>query len=240
MRVKICGIQPGDDLSFADTDLIAHVGFIFVSASRRYVHPRQVPALIRSLPASCSPVGVVVDEEFDGVRQICDEAQIRHVQLHGRETPDFCQRLKNDGYTVWKSFSVPETVDENVAVVIANRIRPYLQAIDGILLDSAPPAAEGSVTGGHGRRFAWSILPRLVDALGPEEMRPPLWIAGGIRPENVDECLACFVPDGLDVSSGVEVNGRKSRARIDALVGALRSAARRQGCEAESKQAVNQ
>ncbi|WP_067935823.1 phosphoribosylanthranilate isomerase [Alicyclobacillus kakegawensis] len=229
VRVKICGIQPGDDLSFTHTERIAYVGFIFVPASRRYVHPRQVPALVRSLPASCTPVGVVVDEEFDGVRQICDEAQIRHVQLHGRETPDFCRRLKSCGYTVWKSFSVPETVDGDAATVIADQIRPYLRTIDGILLDAAPPAAAGSVTGGHGRRFDWSMLPRLADALGAHGTRPPLWVAGGISPENVEQCLACFVPDGLDVSSGVEVNGRKSRARIDSLMKALRLAARRQG-----------
>ncbi|MCL6632866.1 MAG: phosphoribosylanthranilate isomerase [Alicyclobacillus herbarius] len=236
--IKICGLQPGDDLSFTVHTQVQHVGFVFVSASRRYLSPEQARPLVRSLPASCTAVGVMVDEDIDRIEAICERAELRHVQLHGRETPEFCRQLKTRGYTVWKALSVPDRVEGDLAVAMANRIRPFLDTVDGILLDAAPPARAQTVTGGHGRRFDWQVLPSLADLLGSK--RPPLWIAGGIRPDNVGECLSLFVPDGLDVSSGVEVGGRKSPERIQALIQAVVSTTSTVQGEREFKQAVTQ
>jgi phosphoribosylanthranilate isomerase len=77
--------------------------------------------------------------------------------------------------------------------------------------------------GGAGQAWDWSVARSVTDL----PSRPPVFLAGGLRPENVAGAIAAVRPDGVDVSSGVEVNGAQDPARIAAFVAAAKGATTR-------------
>jgi phosphoribosylanthranilate isomerase len=239
-RLKVCGLRPGDDLGFTGHPLVSYVGFVFVPGSRRCVDAQAVRPMVQSLPHGCSAIGVFVGAELDEILRVCDVSGITGVQLHGRETPELCRQLRARGLTVWKAWPLPRQLSTEGTEVemLAARIQPYLGSVDGFLFDAAPPQGAGTVTGGHGQTFDWRLLPKLAEWLKTQEDHPQVWAAGGIRPENVADCLAHFVPDGLDVSSGVEVDGRKSPERIMQLIDAVAGACDALSEAPDSEQAV--
>lgn len=179
--------------------------------------------MVEGLPASCRPVGVFVDEATESILHQVQVAGIQVAQLHGKETPETCQTVRATGVEVWKAISVPR--DEATASSIFKQIEPYAQVVDAVLLDAAPPKhTDATVTGGHGTSFDWSVL-QTVQAEVAKSFRVPLWIAGGLTPENVASLLGTCQPDGIDISSGVEIGGRKSLNRIEDL----RKAVKRHG-----------
>jgi phosphoribosylanthranilate isomerase len=218
-QLKICGLLPGDDLSFASHPAVTHVGFVFVEGSRRRVTPDQARALIRHLPSETYAVGVFVNQPTDQIKRTVEEAGLAVAQLHGSEPPEDCRQLRQDGIRVWKAIPVPRENPNPRA--IAEAMSRYVPDVDALLLDAAPPRSAGSVTGGHGASWDWSILTKVMDILG-DASPPPLWIAGGLHPGNVQDLLRYFRPAGMDVSSGVEIGGRKSLVKIREMIEAVR------------------
>jgi phosphoribosylanthranilate isomerase len=218
-QLKICGLLPGDDLSFASHPAVTHVGFVFVEGSRRRVAPDEARALIQQLPPTARAVGVFVNQPVEQVERTVTEAGLAVAQLHGSESPDDCRRLREGGVAVWKAIAVPR--DRPDPQQIAETMVRYGADVDALLLDAAPPKGAGDVAGGHGVAWDWTVLSKVVDLLGDIPL-PPLWVAGGLHPGNVRELLRCFSPAGVDVSSGVEVNGRKSAAKIREMIEAVR------------------
>jgi phosphoribosylanthranilate isomerase len=220
-QLKICGILPGDDLSFASHPTVTHVGFVFVEGSRRCVTPDQARALIRYLPPETRAVGVFVNQPTDQIRRTVEQVGLAVAQLHGSESTEDCRQLRTEGIRVWKAISV--TRENPDPRTIAEAIVHYAAEVDALLLDAAPPRGAGNVAGGHGTAWDWSILGRVMDVLGDRAL-PPLWIAGGLHPGNVRDLLRCIRPAGIDVSSGVEVGGRKSTVKIHEMIEAVREA----------------
>ncbi len=219
IHIKICGLQPGDDLSFTRYREITHVGFILVPASRRYVGPAEISVMAREVDASCKKVGVYVNDAPATVIDSAKMAGLDVVQLHGNEDLQSCRQLKRAGFQVWKALSMP--VAKYGAETLAAQMVEYAPFVDAVLLDAAPPkGAQTSVTGGHGVQFDWARLRAVEDLLQKQSggvPLPPVWVAGGIRPDNVSSLLQEFTPYGIDVSSGVEVNQRKSIHQIEAM-----------------------
>jgi len=163
-------------------------------------------------------VGVFVNESVSTIDGIMKTALLDVAQLHGNETPSDCRRLREQGRTVWKSISVPlQHADVNRLV---EHILQYAEVVDAVLLDACPPKESGSVSGGHGVTWDWSSLKEMAAACEGGAL-PPLWVAGGIRPDNVQTLLSNFRPHGVDVSSGVERDGRKDPKKIVELIKAV-------------------
>ncbi|MCL6637041.1 MAG: phosphoribosylanthranilate isomerase [Alicyclobacillus sp.] len=222
VQVKICGLQPGDDLSFAEHPLVTHVGIVFVPASRRYVPPQQALSMVSQVAGRASAVGVFVDAPPAELRSTAAYCGLQVLQLHGNETPDLCARLRSEGWQVWRSLAAGEVANPAHRTALVQLLRTFDGAVDAVLLDAAPPrGAAPGVNGGHGQRFDWTALPGLAAALADAGIHIPIWVAGGITPENTDELLSIFRPVGVDVSSGVETAGRKDPQRITALIKAV-------------------
>ena len=219
VQLKICGMRPGDDLSFTRHPEITHVGFIFVPESRRCVTAADAAEMGKHIDDSCKKVGVFVNELLHRVIDTARTAALDVIQLHGNESIETCETLKDMGWTVWKSLSVHR--EENTDGLVQT-IETYAPHVDAILLDAAPPKDAGkSVTGGHGVSFDWSKLSELNEQM-KSNLVVPIWVAGGIRPDNAATLLDTYQPFGLDVSSGVEENGRKSNQLIEAMREAVR------------------
>jgi phosphoribosylanthranilate isomerase len=131
------------------------------------------------------------------------------VQLHGSETPEQCQRLRDElgGIKLWKALRVRSGDD-------LERARAYQGCVDALLLD----AWVSGQLGGTGVAIPLELLQSFEPAL-------PWWLAGGIQERSAAAALAMLRPTGLDASSGVEHSpGDKDPDRVAALLAVVRTA----------------
>jgi phosphoribosylanthranilate isomerase len=142
-------------------------------------------------------VGVFMDQTKEKIDQILRKVPLDAIQLHGRESPQFCAQM---GRPVWKVFSVGRGWDPSV-------VRPY-SAVAVHLYDSATP--DGN-SGGTGKTFDWSQL--------PSRSSLPWYLAGGLTVENIPTAITLHRPDGLDLNSGVEsAPGIKDPSKLEAVM----------------------
>jgi len=214
IQIKICGItQPEQGRAIAQQGADA-LGLICVRQSPRYVTPAQIQAIVAALPErdgrSPETVGVFVNASIDEILTIAKPASLTTVQLHGEESPEFCQQLRErcPSLKLMKAFRVrqPEVLEQ---------VDAYTSVVDSLLLDAYHPGQYG----GTGRSLDWSTLQGFRPAL-------PWYLAGGLTPENVVEAIALARPDGIDLSSGVEHSpGHKDLNKIHQLFSQLRQGA---------------
>lgn len=209
MRVKICGItKPEEGLAIAEMGATA-LGFICVPASARYVTAAQIRAVVdRIVTLPVARIGVFANTTLQEICQVSEAAGLTGVQLHGDESPEFCDRLRQllpDGTEIIKALRV-----KNAAAL--NSVRAYLGWIDTLLLDAYHPG----MLGGTGKQLDWSSL---------KEFNPgcPWLLAGGLTPDNILEAIAQVKPSGIDLSSGVERSpGEKDLVKVARLFEKLR------------------
>ncbi|GKU79532.1 phosphoribosylanthranilate isomerase [Paenibacillus sp. L3-i20] len=219
-RIKICGLMDAETISEMDGLLIHEVGFVFAK-SKRQVNKETAAELIQALHklktangVRPQAVGVFLNATIEEIGDILTEAPLDVIQLHGDETPDYCKELKKryPEKQVWKVFAVqPNLVEiESDANIndVALRLLRYNDSVDAILID-----APG---GGTGEPFNWEAIASYKQEAGRYGL--PLYIAGGLHSNNVQELVRNYSPDGIDVSSGVESNGRKDIDKIKLFV----------------------
>lgn len=95
--------------------------------------------------------------------------------------------------------------------------RAWAPHVDALLLDSGNPHAAIRELGGTGRTHDWAISAALVRAVAP----CPVFLAGGLRADNVAEAVRTVRPAGVDVCSGVRTGGRLDAAKLAAFTAAL-------------------
>ncbi|MEM6567954.1 MAG: phosphoribosylanthranilate isomerase [Planctomycetota bacterium] len=106
-------------------------------------------------------------------------------------------------------------VEDEGALALADRYRPF---VDAFLLDSGRPSLDVPELGGTGRVHDWGVSARFVATAGR-----PTFLAGGLHAENVAEAIRTVRPFGVDICSGVRVDGRLDPDRLDAFVRAVRA-----------------
>lgn len=189
MRVKICGITtPSQGEAIANlgaTDL----GFICVPTSPRYVTPDRIRTVVQHLSRSIPCIGVFANTPIDEICQVFREGNLTAVQLHGHESPEFCQQLRASlptGVEIIKAIRV-----KNAAALAQGEI--YAEVVDTLLLDAYHPGQ----LGGTGQPLDWAALQQFSPQC-------PWLLAGGLTPENILDALKQVNPTGIDLSSGVE------------------------------------
>lgn len=169
------------------------LGFNFWLQSSRSIDPGVAREVINGLSPMACKVGVFVNEEANRVVDIANELGLNAVQLHGDESPEFCDSL--GPIRTIKAIRVGQDFDLN----LIHRYR-----VDMVLLDSR---VEGSY-GGTGRRFDWRI------AMEAKRLAPII-LAGGLTTENVWDAITHVRPAAIDVCSGVEAGpGRKDLVKL--------------------------
>jgi phosphoribosylanthranilate isomerase len=204
MRIKICGItKPEQGKEIVQLGATA-LGFICVERSPRYIEPQQIKAIINNLDSSVDTIGVFANAEISEINQTIEKAGLSGVQLHGSESPQFCQQLKKQlppQIEIIKAFRI-----ENSASL--KETFSYTQCVDTLLLDAYHP----QMLGGTGKTLDWSDLQQFQPSL-------PWMLAGGLTPQNVKTALDILQPDGIDLSSGVERSpGDKDISKVTQLL----------------------
>ncbi|MXZ31041.1 MAG: phosphoribosylanthranilate isomerase [Acidimicrobiia bacterium] len=200
MFVKICGITSEEDGLLAVAMGTDAVGFLFAPSPRR-VSPSAARDIARRLPPEILTVGVFRDEDPRNVVRIANEARLGAVQLHGHESPEETNSVRQQVGRVIKAFHAGSADLEQA--------KSY--GADVVLVDAEQP--------GSGRVFDWALAERAAGSL-------PVMLAGGLTPENVAAAISKTRPWGVDVSTGVESSpGRKDPRLVREFISAARLAA---------------
>jgi phosphoribosylanthranilate isomerase len=203
VTVKICGITTeADALAAADAGADA-IGLMFYEGSPRHVTIEQARAISTALPPQIIRVGVFVNADEALISRAIAECTLNILQFHGDETPEDCGRFP---VMTLKAFRMagPETLEQ---------MQQF--PTDGFLLDAF---AEDAL-GGTGARFNWELAARA------QEFGRPIFLAGGLTPNNVANAVRQVQPFAVDVSSGVEIEpGKKCADKMCAFVSAAKGA----------------
>lgn len=165
-------------------------------------------------------VGVFVNAPYDEIINHTENFGLDMVQLHGDETPKFCEKV-SDYISVIKAFRISE--DDNILW----KIKDYNEAVDMYMFDTAPsnsPQGGGLplLYGGTGKKFNWQVLHGL-------NIGKPFFLSGGIEPTDTT-AIKEFAKEevakdlfALDVNSKFEVReGVKNMELVRKFVGELR------------------
>lgn len=211
MRIKVCGMTSTEQVMQLDTMGVEFAGFIFYPKSPRYVLKHMSRPEIKKIKGQhINKVGVFVNTPVEELLQIVDDCGLHLVQLHGDETPKYCEKVA-DYVGVIKAFRLRE--DDQVLW----KIKDYQEIADMFLFDT-----DGMGYGGTGKKFNWSMLKGL-------NINKPFFLSGGIAPADVDE-LASFVKDtvakdlfSIDVNSKFEITpGLKDMQTVEKFVKAIK------------------
>lgn len=200
-KIKLCGLTQPCDIQAANELRVDYIGFVFAKKSRRYLAPEKAAELKRLLSPDIQAVGVFVDETPETIAAMLQSGVIDAAQLHGGEGQADIYRLKQlTDRPIIKAFQIG-TASEMETI--------EQSAADYVLLDSGA---------GTGTVFDWGIIHSLTR---------PYFLAGGLNPGNVGEAVRRLSPFAVDVSSGIETNGRKDQAKMQAFVSAVRKEEKR-------------
>ena len=201
-KVKICGLTSVADAVAAAEAGADMIGLMLYAGSPRHISLTQAAEISRALPPFVLKVGVFVNPEEALVSRAIAECQLSLLQFHGDEPSEFCTQF---GLMSMKALRVQNA--DSLAV-----LEHY--ATDAFLLDAYAPNG----LGGTGEKFNWDL------AVEAQKFCKPIFLAGGLTPENVADAVRQVRPFAVDVSSGVEAApGMKDAAKVRAFIAAVRA-----------------
>jgi phosphoribosylanthranilate isomerase len=211
MRSKVCGMTNADQVLQLDEMGVEFAGFIFYPKSPRYAFRYMSRPDIKKIKGKgINKVGVFVNAPVEEVLRTVDDCGLYLVQLHGDETPKYCEKIA-DYVTVVKAFRLRE--EDNVLW----KIKDYQDIADMFLFDT-----EGAGYGGTGKKFDWNVLKGL-------NINKSFFLSGGIGPDDVD-ALHEFAQDpvakdlfSIDVNSRFEISpGIKDMEKLREFIQAIK------------------
>ena len=209
--VKICGLT-SEEQALRVAKLGANaIGIISVEESPRYVSAEIKQKIFKTLESfypKIDRVSVVKNCPIDLIiKNFLGNPSETIIQLHGDEDIDYCKKIRDKipNIGLWKAFRIKTEKD-------LDKIKPFEDFIDAILLDSW----NKDTYGGSGKKIESIYLRDL-------KFSKPWWLAGGISIEWIDEILTKIKPDGLDISSSIEISpGLKDIKKVENLINFLK------------------
>jgi phosphoribosylanthranilate isomerase len=203
-RVKICGITNLADAQVAVEAGADALGFVFYDQSPRFISMETAAEISKQLPLFILRVGVFVNPTRELIFEAMAGCGLSLLQFHGDEPPEFCAQF---GLMSMKAFRIRDAES-------LKELPKY--KTDAWLLDTY----SSDTLGGTGEKFNWDL------AIEAQKLGRPVFLAGGLTPENVAEAIQKVRPFGVDVSSGVEsAPGKKDHAKVRAFIHAAKTAA---------------
>ena len=192
LRLKVCGMTLPEQVIALDEMGVDFAGFIFYPKSARFMGNKISPEKMRQVKGHIAKVGVFVNMPYEDLMRTVDDYRLDMVQLHGDETPFFCERVANY-VSVIKAFRV---MDNDPIEWIT---RPYYEATDMYMFDTM-----GAGYGGTGKKFDWNVLKET-------EINKLFFLSGGIEPGD-EESIRAFAKEpaakklfSIDMNSRFEI-----------------------------------
>ncbi|HET7521918.1 MAG TPA: phosphoribosylanthranilate isomerase [Bacillales bacterium] len=205
LQVKYCGSHSLEDLLCTTNSRADYIGIVFAKESRRRVNPDKAEGWLEKtrLKYGQKLVGLFVNAPARDIQRIVEKLPLDVIQCHGSESVEDVREIRDlTGLPVWKALHHDEQTLE--------AMRSYEGTAGGYIIDCKVKGQWG----GTGQSFDWSSVPGYMKEARRQGVA--CFIAGGIDAGNVGELLR-YHPDGIDVSSGIEKNGQKSRETIRRL-----------------------
>jgi len=205
MRIKVCGMTQIEQVHQLPEIGVTFAGFIFYPRSPRYVFRYLTSSEIKKINM-INKVGVFVNASVEEVLLMVDECRLHMVQLHGDESPKYCEKIA-DYVSVVKAFRL----SDNDA--IDWMINPYMDVCDMFMFDTM-----GVGYGGTGKKFDWNMLKGCT-------IGKPFFLSGGIQPGDTAE-LKKFQQDpvakalfAIDINSKFETSpGVKDMKKVETFI----------------------
>jgi phosphoribosylanthranilate isomerase len=208
MRLKVCGMTEPAQVEALEAMGVTFAGMIFYPKSPRYVLRHMTTLQMKSFRI-INKVGVFVNASVEEIIAMVDECRLHMVQLHGDETPKFCEKIA-DYISVVKAFRISE--GDNIEW----KVKDYMDVCDMFLFDT-----EGAGYGGTGKKFDWTLLKGT-------SIGKPYFLSGGIAPEDAP-AIRTFSEDpaakalfAIDINSRFETSpGVKDLAKVKTFLDQL-------------------
>lgn len=212
MRIKVCGMTDLQQMHQLGQIGVEFAGMIFYHKSPRFVLKHLNGAMVKRAKLKVYKVGVFVNASYDEILNHVENFGLDMVQLHGDETPRFCEQVSNYIQTI-KAFRIG--ADENIPW----KVKDYYDSCDMYLFDTL-----GAGYGGTGKKFNWEMLKEAA-------VNKPFFLSGGIEPSDA-AAIKLFAKDeaarnlfALDVNSKFETNpGVKDMNLVKRFVEEVRKA----------------
>jgi len=214
-RIKICCIQSAEEAALAIRAGAGALGFVSSMPSGPGVIAEElISDIIASVPEGVETfllTSLRDPEEIVAQQHRCGATTIQLVDSVSKDVHEELRvRLPGVHLVQVVHLTGPSSVDEAVAVA---------RQVDALLLDSGNPNAAIRELGGTGRVHDWDLSRAIVKAA-----TVPVYLAGGLNPENVGEAVHRVRPSGIDVCTGVRSEGKLDESRLKAFVEAVRNA----------------
>ncbi|MCT4672825.1 MAG: phosphoribosylanthranilate isomerase [Prolixibacteraceae bacterium] len=184
MKIKVCGMKVLENIQQLSRLDIDYIGLIFYSKSPRACDPNTINwAALKEMGKEF--VGVFVNTSIEDLLSTIEGSPINTLQLHGNESPEYCQELKSKGYTIIKAFGVGKDFRWQSC-------KEYLESVDYFLFDT-----QSKNHGGTGKKFDWEVMKSYP-------YNKPFLLSGGI---SLDD-LSTLQKLKLNRMLGVDVNSR--------------------------------
>lgn len=186
MKIKVCGLKDTENIKAVAALAPDYMGFICYSLTPRFIGAL-APDALAALPETIYKTGVFVNENIESVNTFINSFKFNAVQLHGDESPEYCNELKGK-IQVLKAFGLDENFD-------FERLKPYVNSVDFFLFDT-----KTEIYGGSGKIFDWNILDKY-------QLDVPFFLSGGISLDNLEEIkkINHLQFYGVDLNSRFEI-----------------------------------
>lgn len=202
MRIKVCGMTLPEQAGALEEMGATLAGFIFYPKSPRYMGNKISPEKMKQIKGKIAKVGVFVNATYDDLMKTVEEYRLDMVQLHGDETPKYCEKIA-DYISVIKAFRLGE--NDNIEWMV----KPYQDVCDMFMFDTM-----GAGYGGTGKKFNWEVLKQ-------SSISKPFFLSGGIesgdeaRLKEFSESPAAKTLFAVDINSKFEITaGIKNMEKV--------------------------
>jgi phosphoribosylanthranilate isomerase len=210
MRIKVCGMTLPEQVTALDEMGVDLAGFIFYPKSPRYIGHKISAEKMKQIKGRIAKVGVFVNMPYDDLMKTVEDYRLDMVQLHGDESPHFCEKVANY-VTIVKAFRLSD--NDPIDWIV----RPFHEGSDMYMFDTL-----GAGYGGTGKKFDWNLLKAAtIDKL--------FFLSGGIEPGD-EEKLKEFIKEpvakklfAIDINSKFEISaGIKDMVKVKKFVEGMR------------------
>jgi phosphoribosylanthranilate isomerase len=185
IKFKICGMKYSENIQAIASLKPDYFGFIFWDKSSRKFNLKELPRL----DSSIKKVGVFVDASLEEIQNKVKLFQLDVIQLHGKESVEFCSDLKNEKIEIIKTFSIDNEFD-------FSQLKAYENVVDFFLFDT-----KGKLPGGNGTTFDWQVLENY-------NLQKPFFLSGGIGLTEIEKLQEFLDSDLSKYCYAIDVNSR--------------------------------